>query len=144
MAMTYQAETTLHVVASRLAIGDLTARYGRAYDSGDREGWVATFLPEGVFELPGRDPIVGHGALRAFFRDAPHDVVHVTTDAIVEVDGVTARQECRVLVLKPGTPGANGAAVDPIVRLVGRYTDEMVYERGGWYFVRRAVTIDLP
>lgn len=144
MAMTYQAETTLHVVASRLAIGDLTARYGRTYDTGDREGWIGTFLPEGVFKLPGREPIEGHSALRAFFRDAPRDVVHVTTDAIVEVDGATARQECRVLVLQPGPTGNNGDAANPAVRMVGRYDDELVYERGGWYFVRRAVTIDLP
>lgn len=144
MAMTYQAENTLHVVASRLAIGDLTARYGRAYDTGDREGWISTFLPEGVFELPGREPIEGHAALRAFFRESPRDVLHFTTDAVVEVDGVNARQQCRVLVLKPGPQGTNGDEADPVVRLGGLYDDELVYERGGWYFLRRTLTIDFP
>jgi hypothetical protein len=144
VAMTYQAETTLHTVASRLAIGDLTARYGRAYDSGDMEGWVSTFLPEGVFVLPGRDPIEGHGALRAFFEQSPRNVVQITTDAIVEVDGVAARQECRVLVMRPGPQGSDGHDAHPLVRLAGCYSDELVYERGGWYFRRRTVTIDLP
>jgi hypothetical protein len=144
VVMSYQASTTLHTVASRLAIGDLTARYGRAYDTGDMEGWIGTFLPEGVFVLPGRDPIEGHGALRTFFKESPREVAHLTTDAIVEIDGVTARQECRVLVVKPGPQGSNGEDAHPVVRLAGCYSDELVYERGGWYFRRRTVTIDLP
>jgi 3-phenylpropionate/cinnamic acid dioxygenase small subunit len=36
-------------VADRLAIEDLYARYCVALDTGDEEGWVATFTEDGEF-----------------------------------------------------------------------------------------------
>lgn len=139
MAMTYQEATTLHVVASRLAIGDLSARYSRAYDADDLATWLSTFLPEATFVLPDGRVVEGHEGLTEFFGAAPHDMVHVTTDAVVEVDGVHARQESRVLVLQAGSNGTG-----PAVGFVGRYLDELVYERGNWYFARRRIVRDLP
>jgi len=138
VAMTYQEEMTLHVVASRLAIGDLAARYSRAYDTGDLETWLGTFVPEAVFTLPDGQVFEGHRGLAEFFRSSPHDLAHLNTDAVVEVDGVHARQESCVLVFRQGDAGA-----DLAVRFVGRYLDELVYERGSWYFVRREIVRDL-
>jgi hypothetical protein len=133
--MTYQEETTLHAVAGRLAIGDLTARYGRAYDGNDLGAWLGCFTQEAVFELPDGQVFEGHKGLAEFFRGAPHDMVHLTTDAVAEVDGVRARQESHVLVYVAGG--------EPVVRFVGTYRDELIYERGSWYFTRRAITRDL-
>ena len=139
MAMTYQEELTLHEVSSRLAIGDLTASYGRAYDKGDLETWVGNFVQTGVFELPDGRQLTGHKELTEFFEGAPHDMVHTTSDAVVRVDGVHATQVVQVVVYRSG----EGEGADPVIRFVGTYSDELVYERGAWYFVRRVVTRDL-
>jgi SnoaL-like domain len=127
VGMTYQQETTLETVANRLAIGDLTASYNRALESGDLETWIGTFVQEGVLEAPGGESFAGHRELARYFRSRAPDRVHLTTDAQVEVDGVHASQECRVLTLGPG----------PAVEAVGQCRDSLIYERGRWYFVRR-------
>jgi hypothetical protein len=137
VGMSYQEQTTLMTVAGRLAIGDLTARYNRALETGDLETWVGTFVQEGVLKAPG-ESFTGHRELVGFFRSAAPDRIRVTTDAQVEVDGVHARQECRFLTLRPGQDG--GA---PEVEAVGRYRDVLIYERGRWYFSTREVVADL-
>jgi hypothetical protein len=137
--MSYQEQTTLMTVANRLAIGDLTARYNRALETGDLETWIGTFVQEGVLRGAGGETFSGHRELAGFFRAAPPGRIRVTADAQVDVDGVHARQECRFLTLRSGTSG--GAA--PEVEAVGRYRDELVYERGRWYFSTREVVADL-
>ena len=139
MGMSYQEQTTLMTVANRLAIGDLTARYNRALETGDLETWVGTFVQEGVLRDAGGERFSGHRELAGFFRAAPPGRIRVTADAQVDVDGVHARQECRYLTLRPGPNG--GAA--PQVEAVGRYSDELVYERGRWYFSAREMVADL-
>jgi hypothetical protein len=137
--MSYQEQTTLMTVANRLAIGDLTARYNRALETGDLETWIGTFVQEGVLRGAGGETFSGHRELAGFFRAAPPGRIRVTADAQVDVDGVHARQECRFLTLRSG---ANGGAA-PEVEAVGRYRDELVYERGRWYFSTREVVADL-
>jgi hypothetical protein len=137
VGMSYQERTTLTTVATRLAIGDLTARYNRALETGDLETWIGTFVQEGVLRVPG-ESFSGHRALIGFFRSTPTDRIRVTTDAQVAVDGVHARQECRFLTLRPGPNGAG-----PEVEAVGRYRDVVIYERGRWYFSTREVVSDL-
>jgi hypothetical protein len=139
VALTYMEETTLKAVAARQAIGEVTARHNRAAETGDLHGWLSTFLPEGVLERPGSDPLVGHRALGEYFRSLPGDRVHVVTDAVIDVDGVTARQGCRFLVLQAGS---NGSGVT--VEAAGRYQDDFVFERGDWYLARRLMLTDLP
>jgi hypothetical protein len=126
-------------VANRLAIGDLTARYNRALETGDLETWIGTFVQEGLLRGAGGETFSGHRELAGFFRAAPPGRIRVTADAQVDVDGVHARQECRFLTLRSG---ANGGAA-PEVEAVGRYRDELVYERGRWYFSTREVVADL-
>jgi len=138
VGMSYQEHTTLMTVANRLAIGDLTARYNRALETGDLETWIGTFVQEGVLRGAGGETFSGHRELLGFFRAAPAGRIRVTADALVDVDGVHARQECRFLTLRPGP---NGAA--PEVEDVGRYRDELVYERGRWYFSAREMVADL-
>jgi hypothetical protein len=135
--MSYQERTTLMTVANRLAIGDLTARYNRALETGDLETWIGTFVQEGALRAPG-ESFSGHRELVGFFRSAPPDRIRLTTDAQVEVDGVHARQQCRFLTLSPGRNGGG-----PEVEAVGRYRDVLIYERGRWYFSSREVVADL-
>jgi hypothetical protein len=136
--MSYQEHTTLMTVANRLAIGDLTARFNRALETGDLETWIGTFVQEGVLREAGGGSFSGHRELAQFFRAAASDRIRVTTDAQVEVDGVHARQDCRFLTLRPGSNGAG-----PVVEAVGRYRDALVYERGRWHFSSREVVSDL-
>ena len=52
--------------SDKIEIQELVARYNRAIDSGDVEGWVDTFLPDGVFEGLVVPTFRGHTELRAF------------------------------------------------------------------------------
>jgi SnoaL-like domain len=130
--MTYHEEQLLRSLASRAAISELTVRLNRAQDTGDAGAWLAGFLPEGQLCLPGREPLEGHTSLLAYFRSLPPGRVHLTVDGTIQVSGVNALQDARYLVLAPRSDG-NGLAVEA----VGRHVDELVYERGEWYVVKR-------
>ena len=52
--------------ADKIEIQELVARYNRAIDSGDVEGWVDTFVRDGVFEGLVVPTFRGHDELRAF------------------------------------------------------------------------------
>lgn len=135
MSLTHQQEQMLHDASARAAIAELTARHNRAYEDGDVDGWRDTFshrAPEYVRDGQEFD----RGSLREAF-DAWKGRIHVCTDAVVEVDGVRATQRCRFLV---GQPSADGTQFQ--VDAVGRYEDELVYERGAWYLARRVATTD--
>ena len=134
MPMTYQEEHLLMSLAGRAAIGDLTARLNRAEDTGDANAWVSGFLPEAELLSPGRDPARGHSSLLGYFRSLSSGRVHLCGDSIIEVAGVTARQDCQYLVLAPASSGS-GLAVEALLR----QHDELVYERGEWYLTKREV-----
>lgn len=136
MSMSYTQEAMLRSLAARVAIEELDARHGRAYEEGDTDAWVATFTHSGAsFQRAGEDPLRGSRLRTAF--EAWKGRVHLTFDQVVAVDGVQATQECRFLVL---TPGVNGDRV--VVEATGRYHDELVYERGAWYLRTRRVMLD--
>jgi hypothetical protein len=130
--MPYQEEQVLRSLAGRAAITDLTARLNRAQDTGDANAWLSSFLPEGQLLIPGRDPVLGHSSLLVYFRSLPPGRVHLSADGIIEVSGVTGRQDARYLVLGPRSDGP-GLAVEA----VGRHRDDLVYERGDWYVAKR-------
>ena len=121
-------------LASRAAIGDLTARLNRAQDTGDANAWLSGFLPEGELLAPGHDPVRGHSSLLAYFRSLPPGRVHLSADSVINVVGVTGRQDCQFIVLAPASAGA-GLTVEAI----SRQRDELVYERGEWYLTKREV-----
>ncbi len=139
MAQTYTEASTLKMLAAGAAIADLAARYNRAYETGDRTAWLSTFLPEGVLEHTGGPVLSGHSELGRFFAAQSHDGILVTTDPQIAVEGVQARQNCRFLLLTSSIDGSGVA-----VHAAGRIHDQLVYERGGWYFAKRVVTVDLP
>jgi hypothetical protein len=131
MTLSYEDERTLQSLAGRAAVQDLTIRQHRALEAGDETAWLGTFVVEGVLELPGQKPIGGHPALQRWFATAPRPANVLLADSVVRIDGVHGTQECRTLVA-----GADGkvdlARVVPVV-------DEVIYERGRWYFARRKV-----
>jgi hypothetical protein len=130
MAMTYQQQYVLDGTAGRDAILNLTARHNRLYSDGDRNGWIATFRHSGArFTRDGTE----FTDLRAAFDGGKGRLV--TVDHDISVDGVNATQRCVAMLFV----AADGA---PTLRATGTYRDQLVYERGGWYFASRELEWD--
>jgi uncharacterized protein (TIGR02246 family) len=129
-------------MVDRTQIRELTARYNRCFDDGDAEGFVATFVEDGVMEVAGGPTTSGRAALAEMVRHTPYGVVHVTVDATVEVDGDRAVQDVTLLVL--ARPGGDAPPAERRSRLqrTGRYHDELVRTAEGWRFTRRTATLD--
>jgi hypothetical protein len=131
MTLTYQQEQFLHAATGRAAILDLTARHNRAYSDGDRERWIATFRHTGAGYT--RDGEV-FTDLRAAF-DGGDGQRLVAVDHEIHIDGVHATQRC-VAVLYAAMYG------DTTLRATGIFRDQLIYERGGWYFESRELSWD--
>lgn len=134
MTLSYEDERTLQSLAGHAAVQDLTIRQHRALEAGDEATWLGTFVVEGVLELPDQGPIAGHPALARWFATASRPATLLLADSVVRIDGVHGTQECRTLVVtaEGGSGQVTGGQVVPVV-------DEVIYERGRWYFARRRV-----
>jgi hypothetical protein len=128
MTLTYQQQYVLDGLAGRAAILNLTARYDRAYSDGDLDSWITTFRHAGATVVRGGETFTD---LRAAF-DGGGGKRLITVDHEITVDGVNATQLCVGLVFV----GADLVAT-------GTYTDQLIYERGGWYFTSRELEWDL-
>ncbi len=129
-------------LVDRIQIRELTARYNHCFDDGDAEGFAATFTEDGVMAVEGGFTASGRDALAKMCRNVPYGVVHVTTDAIVEVDGDRASQYLTILVLnRPQIDAAPDKRISSLQR-TGRYRDELVRTADGWRFTRRTATLD--
>ena len=131
MTITYQEQQLLQAATGRAAILDLNARHNRAYSDGDRNRWVATFRHSGASYV--RDREVFSDLYSAF--DGGDGQRLVTVDHEIHVDGVRATQHC-VAVLFAAMYG------NTTLRTTGTYRDELIYERGGWYFTSRVLEWD--
>ncbi|OBA63222.1 hypothetical protein A5647_05170 [Mycobacterium sp. 1100029.7] len=132
MTLTYQQEQFLHAASGRDAILNLNARHNRAYSDGDRDRWVTTFRHSGA-------SFVRDGELFADLRsgfDGGDGQRLVTVDHEIAVDGVNAMQRCVALLF-------TSSFGDTTLRATGTYRDELIYERGGWYFTSRNLTWDV-
>ncbi|SPM35762.1 hypothetical protein MRAB57_3592 [Mycobacterium rhizamassiliense] len=132
MTLTYQQEQFLQGAMGRDGILNLDARHNRAYSAGDRDRWIATFRHSGASYV--RDGESFTDLSQAF--DGGEGARLVTVDHEIHVDGVNATQRC-VAVLFAAVYG------DTTLRATGTYTDELTYERGGWYFTSRQLAWDL-
>jgi hypothetical protein len=132
MTLTYQQEQFLQAATGRGAILNLNARHNRAYSAGDRDRWMATFRHSGASYV--RDGELFGDLSRAF--DGGDGARLVTVDHEIDVDGVNATQRC-VAVLFAAAYG------DTTLRATGTYRDELIYERGGWYFTSRNLAWDV-
>jgi hypothetical protein len=131
MAMTYQQQYVLDGAAARDAILNLTARHNRCYSDGDRTGWITTFRHSGAsFTRDGKE----FTDLGAAFDGGEGRLV--TVDHEITVDGVNATQRCVALLF-----AASGDSAITL-RATGTYRDQLVYERGGWYFTTRELEWD--
>jgi|SRR5271165_2857578 len=118
-------------------IQQLYARYNNAIDSGDAEGYAATFIPDGVFNT-----FNGHDALVGFIHNW-HD----------KMGGATRRHWNTNLTITPTPEGAAGSVylllVDvgvrpPTVFAAAKYEDQLVKTPDGWRFKKRVTHNEGP
>ena len=111
----------------------LYARYNHSIDSGDIEGYVALFTPDGSFNNN-----IGEQGLRTFMKNR---------------NGGTRRHWNTNLLITPTPEGAKGAVylmfVDvgmkpPQITSAGRYEDTLVKTAQGWRFKQRRNFPDPP
>ena len=120
-----------------IEIQQLYAQYNDAIDSGDAEGYAATFIPEGVF-----NGFQGHDALVGF--------IHRWRE---NMKGGNMRHWNTNLAIK-GTPeGASGSvylmlldvsARPPVIASAAKYEDELVKTSEGWRFKKRVTKGEGP
>ena len=132
MTMTYQQEQFLQAATARDAILNLNARHNRAYSDGDRDRWIATFRHSGATFVRAGELFTD---LRLAF-DGGDSQRLVTLDHEIAIEGVNAVQRCVAVLF-------SAAFGDTTLRATGTYRDELIYERGGWYFTSRNLSWDV-
>ena len=77
------ARMELWELVAREAIRETVASYAHLVDSGRFDDVVDLFTADGVLEVKGREPAVGHDGLRAFFRGVGDDLAETTTVPLI-------------------------------------------------------------
>ncbi len=118
-----------------IEIEQLYAQYNHAIDSGDAEGWAATFTPDGTFNrFTGREALVG------FIKNWRE-----------KMNGANRRHWNSNLRITPAADGASGVVMlmlldvgtqPPSIVMTGQYTDSLVKTASGWRFRSRQVKGD--
>jgi ketosteroid isomerase-like protein len=121
-------------------------RYGHAIDAGDEQAWLDCFTDDATFSSRGQREsqttfsITGRAALAEFIAgmsrrpDAFHS--HCVIEPLIDVDGDEARVASYLFVLQEHE-------ATPLLRLFGRYDDELVRCADGvWRFRVRAAVVD--
>jgi len=116
-------------------IQQLYARYNIAIDSGDAEGWAATFTPDGVFNT-----FNGHDALVNFVKTWRE-----------KLNGATRRHWNTNLRITGDSKEASGyvylmlvdvATKPPSIVGTATYTDSLIKTKDGWRFTKRTTKGD--
>jgi ketosteroid isomerase-like protein len=111
------------------------AAYTHALDDGRVDDVVATYCPDGVFDMPEMGTFEGHEALRAAYEGwrprGPQRHLVVNTH-VTDWSDDTATALSDVVFMAEGSSGWG-------VRFVSRYRDELRRTDGRWLFHRRTV-----
>jgi ketosteroid isomerase-like protein len=111
------------------------AAYTHALDDGRTDDVVATYCPDGVFEMPGVGTFEGHDALRETYAgwkpERPQR--HLVLNTLVsEWDDHEATAVSDVVLIVQGGAGWS-------TQFVARYHDVLHHDEGRWRFHRRTV-----
>lgn len=120
----------------RLDITDLIARHAWSVDTGDVEGWVDTFAPTGIFDLPGGRRHEGQEQLRRYMQQAVKDrpfpgQQHHASQIVIEGTGARCSVRSYLIATQRLSTGA------AVVYALGSYTDSCVKLDGRWVFEKR-------
>jgi hypothetical protein len=131
---------TWELIAREL-IREVVASYAQFVDSGRFDDVVALFTVDGVLEVKGREPAVGHEGLHAFFRGVGTDLAATTTSRLIR--HYTSNLSIDVVSQKEATARCYFLAVTEIgVDHWGRYRDRLVAAGDRWLFAHRTVRTD--
>ena len=123
----------------KVEIQETISRYHEGGSKTDWDQLLATFVPDGVWEVPAlRILSQGHAAIRDAMIDlmAPIEyLVQINAPAIIAVDGDTAA--ARSLIRECAKFRGQSGLVD----VVGQFNDELKRTSDGWKFARRTFTI---
>jgi ketosteroid isomerase-like protein len=111
------------------------AAYTHALDDGRTDDVVATYCPDGVFEMPGTGTFEGHDALRETYASwAPRKPQrHLVVNTLVtDWDDDEATAVSDVVLMLQGSSGWS-------TQFVARYHDTLHHVDGTWRFHRRTV-----
>jgi actinorhodin biosynthesis protein ActVIA len=115
-------------------IQQLYAKYNWALDSGDSQGYAATFTPDGVFN-----------------NNAGHDAIVKFADTFHAGVGTHVKHWNTNLMITPSATGASGqvylvlvdyATKPPTIFTSATYADELVKTPQGWRFKKRTTKGD--
>lgn len=112
------------------------ATYTHALDDGRTDDVVATYCPDGVFDLPGTGTFEGHDALRETYAGwvPVRPQRHLVSNTLVtEWDHDEATATSDVVLLVEGSSGWR-------TQFVARYLDVLHRDGDEWRFHRRTVT----
>src|SRR5271167_3723640 len=116
-------------------IQQLYARYNIAIDSGDAEGWAATFTSDGVFNT-----FAGHDALVGFiktWREKLNGATRKHWNNNLQITGNSKEASATVyLMLVDFSTKPTG------ILMTGSYTDSLVKTKDGWRFTKRTTKSD--
>lgn len=122
-----------------LHIQTTISQYHEAASTGDLDQLIATFLPDGIWEVPAlRFRCKGHAEMLETMSAvmAPIEyLVQINAPAIIAVDEDTA--SARTLVRECAKYREQTGVVD----VVGQFVDELHRTADGWRFARRTFTI---
>ena len=120
-------------------IRELVSRYNKAIDTGDADGYAATFTADGEFvgivgTFKGRDELRAFAADYATNPDMADfaSAQHWVTNLVVDGGGDDATAFSHLMMVKPD--GEAGSII-----LVGHYDDTLRRVDGAWRFARRVV-----
>jgi hypothetical protein len=118
-------------------IQQLYARYNIAIDSGDAEGYAATFTPDGVFNnMAGHDALVGFAKMwREKLNGATRK--HWNNNLLITGNSKQANGFVYLMLIDIGTKPAS-------ILTTLSYTDTLVKTKAGWRFSKRTTKGDIP
>jgi uncharacterized protein (TIGR02246 family) len=117
----------------------LFQEYRRALDERDFDAYTSLFTEDGVFVTHTRS-YRGHSEIREMLSQLPGGgrSIHLVANPVVDLDGDRATAEVTWAFIAPGADDT------PVLRMLGRYRDELRREGGTWRFARRDARSDIP
>ena len=126
-----------------IEIQSLYTRYNWLLDTGDAEGWAATFTPDGVFAIEDQGAAginAGHDAIvkfaTGFHATLGAHVKHWNTNLMITPSATGAAGQVYLVLVDFATKPASLLASST-------YSDELIKTKQGWRFTKRTVKGDV-
>lgn len=119
------------------AIREVSLRYNRYADAADGESFASLFTEDGEFDIVGNKLYRGRAEIAAVCA-AAKGIVHLSLDSQVEIDGDTARQTSKLIVLRLAADKSSLEFVSTTT-----LTDRFVRRGDTWLIKRRRSHLDL-